>query len=105
MFQAMKSLNIKDAIYTLAKSWAELKPDTLRKSRCKLWPEVMNDIDKIKDEQNYIQEIIFFNLYMQTSLLVKLSSGLKNLVTTVKPVKHLTNDQIVSTVLEKMKNM
>ncbi|KAF2900123.1 hypothetical protein ILUMI_06064 [Ignelater luminosus] len=32
IFEAMKSLNIKDVIYTIAESWEELKPDTLRKS-------------------------------------------------------------------------
>lgn len=41
LFEAMKSLNIKDAIYTIAAAWDELKPDTLRKSWRKLYPQVM----------------------------------------------------------------
>jgi len=49
----MKSLNIKDAIYTIADSWEELKPDTLRKSWCKIWPEVMTEkVTKIENDQN-----------------------------------------------------
>lgn len=59
IFETMKSFNIKDAIYTIAESWEELKPDTLRKSWRKLWPNVMNESDRIDDEQNNdTQEIV-----------------------------------------------
>lgn len=59
IFEAMKSLNVKDAIYTLAASWDELKPDTLRKSWRKLWPQVMIENDQTEYEQNNdTQEIV-----------------------------------------------
>lgn len=58
IFEAMKSLNIKDAIYTIAASWDELKPDTLRKSWRKLWPEVMTEIEQTEDGKNDTQEIV-----------------------------------------------
>lgn len=48
----MKFLNIKDAIYTIAAAWDELKPDTLRKSWRKLWPQVMTENEHTEDEQN-----------------------------------------------------
>jgi len=51
IFELMKSFNIKDAIYTIADSWEELKPYTLQKSWRKLWPEVMTESDQIVDEQ------------------------------------------------------
>lgn len=52
LFEAMKFLNIKDAIYTIAAAWDELKPDTLRKSWRKLWPQVMTENEHTEDEQN-----------------------------------------------------
>lgn len=58
IFECMKSLNIKDAIYTIAESWEELKPDTLRKSWRKLWPDVMIEREQIEDKENDTQEII-----------------------------------------------
>ena len=59
MFQSMKAFNIKDAIYTIAEGWEELKPDTLRKSWRMLWPEIMDENDRMDDEQNNdTQEIV-----------------------------------------------
>ena len=52
LFEAMKSLSIKDAIYTIAESWDEMKPDTLQKSWHKLWPEVMIESEQIGNEQD-----------------------------------------------------
>lgn len=42
----------------MAESWTEVKPDTLKHSWRKLWPEVITEIDQIEDEQNDMQEII-----------------------------------------------
>lgn len=41
-----------DTIYTAVESQEELKPDTLRKSWHKLWPEVMIKTDQTENEQN-----------------------------------------------------
>lgn len=41
LFEAMKSFNIKDAIYTVAQAWEEIKDTTLQNSWKKLWPSVM----------------------------------------------------------------
>ena len=42
MFQSMKAFNIKDAIYTIAEGWEELKPDNLGASfGRKLWMKMI----------------------------------------------------------------
>lgn len=51
IFESMKSLNIKDAIYTIADSCEEWNL-TLRKSWRKFWLEVITESDLMKDEQN-----------------------------------------------------
>lgn len=38
LFEAIKSLNIKDAIYTIAAAWEEISQSTLQKAWKKVWP-------------------------------------------------------------------
>ncbi|XP_049861744.1 uncharacterized protein LOC126355469 [Schistocerca gregaria] len=45
LFEAMKSLNIKDVIYTIAAASAALKPDTLANQRC---TEIIKDLQTLE---------------------------------------------------------
>ncbi|KAL4702320.1 hypothetical protein ACJJTC_006926 [Scirpophaga incertulas] len=98
----MKSLNIKDAIYTIAASWDELKNETLRKSWRKLWPEVMNENDQVDNDQNSDTQIIVKEV--QTLDPNVTSNEIEEWITECdkdcKTYQELDDDQIVSTVLE-----
>lgn len=101
IFQAMKSLNIKDAIYTMAESWAELNPDTLRKSWRKLWPEVMTEIDQIEDEQNDMQEIVKNLQTLNTSIPAgEVEEWIEQCDKNCETSEVLNDDDIVAAVLE-----
>ncbi|VEN43486.1 unnamed protein product [Callosobruchus maculatus] len=102
IFEAMKSLTIKDAIYTIAASWDELKPDTLRKSWRKLWPEVMTETDQTEDQQNNDSQEIVKDL--QTLDPNVLASEVEDWITECDKdcdsYEELDDDQILAAVIE-----
>lgn len=97
----MKSVNIKDAIYTIAASWDELKPDTLRKSWRKLWPAVMIENEPTEDGQNDTQEIV---KDLQTLVPNVPANEVEKWVTECdkdcETYEELNDDQIVAAVME-----
>ncbi|KAF2890091.1 hypothetical protein ILUMI_16082 [Ignelater luminosus] len=102
ILEAMKSLNIKDAIYTIAESWEELKPDTLRKSWRKLWPEVMTESDQIEDEQNYdTQEIVKDLQTVQVNVPAnEVEEWIAQCDEDCETSEELNDDEIIAAVLE-----
>lgn len=50
LFQAMKNLNIKDAIYTAAAAWDEIKQTTLQKAWKKIWPSLNQEVPEIEHD-------------------------------------------------------
>lgn len=98
----MKSLNIKDAIYTIADSWEELKPDTLQKSWRKLWPEVITESDQIEDEQNNdTQEIIKDLQSVQPNFPAsEVEEWIVQCDKNCETSENLNDDQIITAVLE-----
>lgn len=50
LFEAMKTFNIKDAIYIAAQAWDELNHTTLQKSWRKLWPSIIEGESAISNE-------------------------------------------------------
>ncbi|KAK9752823.1 hypothetical protein QE152_g3887 [Popillia japonica] len=70
IFEAMKSLNLKDANCTIVESWEELKPDTLLKSRRKLC--AMTESDQIEEDalrRTQSQQLFFVDQTMEDSML------------------------------------
>lgn len=59
LLEAMKMLNIKDAIYTAASAWDEIKETTLQKSWKKIWPSLKqsDSADKDDDEPTSSMEV------------------------------------------------
>lgn len=52
LFQAMKTLNIKDVIYTVAAAWDEISQSTLQKAWKKVWPSLKHNVnDEDEDDQ------------------------------------------------------
>lgn len=102
IFESMKSLNIKDAIYTIADSWEEIKPDTLQKSWRKLWPEVMTESDQIEDEQNNdTQEIIKDLQSVQPNFPAsEVEEWIVQCDKNCETSENLNDDQIITAVLE-----
>ncbi len=81
----------------LAESWEELKPDTLQKSWCELWLEVMDESDQIKDEQNDMQQIIEDLLTVQVNMPAsEVKEWFSNMTKTVKPVKNSMTTKLLS---------
>lgn len=50
LLEAMKSLTIKDAIYTVASAWDEIKQKTLQKAWKKIWPSLKQSDSADKDD-------------------------------------------------------
>lgn len=59
LLEAMKILNIKDAIYTVASAWDEMKQTTLQKAWKKIWPSLKqsDSADKDDDEPTSSTEV------------------------------------------------
>lgn len=51
LLNALKSINMKDVIYMIARSWEELPQSTIIKSWRKLWPEIENIYEREQNSQ------------------------------------------------------
>lgn len=51
LFQAMKTLNIKDVIYTVTAEWDEISQSTLQKAWKKVWPCLKHNVNAEEDDQ------------------------------------------------------
>lgn len=60
LLEAMKVLNTKDAIYTVASAWDEMKKATLQKAWKKIWPSLKqsDSADKNDDKPTSSTEVI-----------------------------------------------
>lgn len=98
----MKSLTIKDAIYTIAASWVELNPDTLRKSWLKPLPEVMTENDQTQGEQNNdSQEIVKYLQILEPNVPAnEVEEWITEYDKDCESYVELGDDQIVAAVLE-----
>lgn len=103
LFEAMKSLNIKDAIYTIAEAWGDMRPDTLKKSWCKLWPAKTAENEEIGSQDTDTSVHVIVNDLQTLQLDVQLNDvdeWLRGDDDDCETNEELNDDQIIAAVLQ-----
>lgn len=98
LIQAIKKLNIKDFIYTVASAWNEISPGTLKKSWRKVWPTMDNceTEDNVEDNAvtlEIVEDLQTINPTIETS---DVEEWLANVDENDHDCEELNDEEIIS---------